>query len=87
MNFHSGVRTARAAFQVASLNMITSRCSGTSPRMSGISERPSSPSASGRPSTSSTVGSTSTSATMAEVSKAGTRPGAHRMSGTWVTES
>ena len=87
MNFHSSVRTPRLACQVASLSMTTSRWTVASPRISGIRDRPSMPSASGRPRISSTVGRTSTRVTMAGDSTAGTRPGAHTISGTWTTES
>ena len=87
MYFQSGVRTPRAACHVASLNMTASRWVSASPRISGKSDRPSMPSAPGSSSASRIVGMTSVRVTMADDCIAGTRPGAHMINGTWVTES
>ena len=87
MYFHSGVRTPRDACQVASLNMTASRWVVVSPRISGCNDRPSIPSASGRPRVSRMVGKMSVRVTMAFGADTGIFPGAHMISGTWVTES
>ncbi len=87
MNFHSGVRTPRAAFQVASLNITASRWPDTSPRMRGMSERPSMPVGLGQAEHLEHGRQHVDQRDHRRGLEGGMRPGAQRMRGTWVTES